>query len=119
MFCRICISCLLWLLLSTLPLSAEDLNDELNQQIDDLKTALLASNCTFERNGKTYTPQEALEHINKKHHYYADKIDSVERFIELSASKSMLSGQAYYMICGGERIKSADWLHDKSLLRVN
>ena len=110
---------LLWLLLLTWPLSAENLNEELNQQIDALKAELLASDCTFERNGKTYTAQEALEHINKKHRYYADKIDSVERFIEFSASKSMLSGKVYYMICDGERIKSADWLHEISLLRVN
>ncbi len=113
----------MWVFLA-LPLYSQELSaeasveksNELNQQIDYLKTKLLLSGCAFERNGKTYTPQEALQHINKKHRYYEDKIDSLDQFIELAASKSMMSGKAYYMMCDGLRIKSADWLHQRLLM---
>ena len=108
----ITISTLVIAMLITVPSIAED---RLASQIDTLILTIEDSGCHFIRNGKTYTPVEGVAHIKKKYNYYKDDIDSIDKFIELSASKSMISGKPYYVMCGDkERQVSATWLTMKA-----
>lgn len=90
------------------------ISDTESEKIEYLKAELLASGCEFERNGKRYDAEQAVSHINKKHDYFMDEIDSAEKFIELTASKSTMSGKSYYIHCpGSEKTESSVWLHDR------
>ena len=83
----------------------------LQQEIDHLLVFVGNSECRFERNGKSYAGKEAAEHIGEKYAYFESEFDSAERFIELTATKSTLSGKYYMILCGdNEKIKSKDWM---------
>ena len=106
------ISTLVTTMLIAVPSMAED---HLASQIDSLILTIEDSGCHFIRNGKTYTPAESVAHIKKKYNYFEDDIDSIDKFIELSASKSMISGKPYYVMCDDkERQVSATWLTMKA-----
>ncbi len=85
--------------------------DTVQEEIDHLITYLSDSGCTYIRNGMEYTALEAVEHINRKYDYFHDDIDSAETFVELSASKSTMSGKPYSIKCPGKvEQSSASWL---------
>jgi hypothetical protein len=106
------ISGLIIAMLITAPSMAEE---PLASQIDTLILSIEDSGCHFIRNGKTYTPVEGVAHIKKKYDYYKDDIDSIDKFIELSASKSLISGKPYYVMCDDKvRQISATWLTMKA-----
>jgi hypothetical protein len=99
-------------MLITAPSMAED---PLASQINTLILTIEDSGCHFIRNGKTYTPVASVAHIKRKYNYYKDDIDSIDKFIELSASKSLISGKPYYVLCDDkERQVSATWLTMKA-----
>jgi hypothetical protein len=81
------------------------------EEIEHLLQYLSESGCSYVRNGSEHTAQDAVAHIRKKADYYEDDIDSTERFIELSASRSTISGKSYNIRCPGlpEQDSSA-WL---------
>jgi hypothetical protein len=80
---------------------------EINHLIDYVQD----SGCTFIRNGKEHTPEEAAQHILKKYDHFKDKITSTEAFIAFCATKSILTNQPYKMRCPGQNIvESQDWL---------
>ena len=71
------------------------------------------SDCTYIRNGRQYTAQEAVSHIQKKYGYFKNKIKTPEDFIRLAASKSLMSGKPYMVKTNsGELLKSEAWLLD-------
>ena len=81
--------------------------DEINHLLMFVET----SDCVFLRNGKEYDGAEAVEHINKKYNHFKEDINSAEKFIELSATKSTISRQPYYIQCHGtEKTLSSTWL---------
>jgi hypothetical protein len=87
----------------------------LASQINTLILTIEDSGCHFIRNGKTYTPTKSVAHIRKKYNHFEDDIDSIDKFIELSASKSLISGKPYYVMCEHEeRQVSATWLTMKA-----
>jgi len=91
-----------------------DITQVERKKIEFLKAELIASQCKFERNGISYTPEKTIKHINKKHHHFKKDIDTATKFIELAASKSTMSGQPYFMLCKGvDRIESSVWLNNK------
>lgn len=99
-------------MLITIPAMAEE---PLASRINTLILTIEDSGCHFIRNGKTYTPVESVAHIKKKYKYFRNDIDSIDKFIELSASKSMISGKPYYVLCDdGQRQVSATWLTMKA-----
>ncbi|MDR3203425.1 MAG: DUF5329 domain-containing protein [Deltaproteobacteria bacterium] len=51
----------------------------------------------FIRNGKEYNSAQAAAHLKRKLSQAGAKIQTVENFIELLASKSSVSGQPYYI----------------------
>lgn len=80
-------------------------------------TALLArlesSGCRFNRNGDWHAGGEARAHLLRKLDAIEGKttVASTERFIELAATRSSTSGQAYQVQCGQAAPQaSADWL---------
>lgn len=69
------------------------------------------SPCKFERNGKLYDGAKASDHIKRKYDHFRDEITSTETFIEYAATKSMISGDYYLIVCPvAEPEKTADWL---------
>ncbi len=70
-------------------------NDVLKTEIDHLLNYLKNQKGEFIRNGKSHTPEKAVEHIIKKYNHHKKEITTTEKFIELCASKSILSGKPY------------------------
>jgi len=85
--------------------------DRVDQTIQYLISYVSGSGLTFIRNGSEYTSSEAAEHMNRKYQHFKDDIETPERFIELSATKSLLTGKPYLVVDGqGEKLKVSDWL---------
>ncbi len=99
-----------WLLTCTAAALA-DVPAAQQHEVQHLLTFIGKSDCTLIRNGKPYTGEEALAHIERKYDYLKKKITTTEKFIELSASSSSMSGRDYRVRCpGAPEIKSRDWL---------
>ena len=84
-----------------------------NTEIVALLDRLVASGCSFNRNGMWYSATEAEEHLLLKRNYFEAKepLPSAEKFIELAASKSMITGRPYLVRCqNAEPVKSSVWL---------
>lgn len=83
----------------------------MQNEIDHLLMFIENTKCQYERNGKLYIGNDAAKHIREKYNYFKDEIDSTESFIELSATKSKMSGKYYMILCkGNSKIKSQEWL---------
>lgn len=82
-------------------------------EITHLLNFIRTSNCEFLRNGSWHAAQDAHDHIKKKLDYirYRDTIRDAEHFIELAATRSSMSGEAYQVRCPGAPLKvCAGWL---------
>jgi len=80
-------------------------------EVEYLLGLVKTSACKFERNGKLYDGEKAYGHIEKKYEHFRDEITSTETFIEYAATKSMISGKYYLIICSGaEPENTGDWL---------
>jgi len=80
-------------------------------EVEYLLNLVKDSPCKFERNGKLYDGEKAYGHINRKYDHFRNKITSTEMFIEYSATKSMISGKYYFIVCpGADPEKTSDWL---------
>jgi hypothetical protein len=85
-------------------------------EVDALLSKFEASGCEFSRNGDWYSGAEAKAHLLRKLKYLEDKgmVQSAERFIELAASSSSMSGQPYLVRCGGGLpVQSGTWLRSQ------
>lgn len=86
------------------------------REIEQLMTALGASNCEFQRNGSWHGAPQAQAHLRKKHAWLRKRglVASAEQFIERAGSESSLSGRAYQVRCQGRPpVASATWLRAK------
>lgn len=80
-------------------------------EVEHLIAYLENSNCNMVRNGKTHSGEGGGKHVRRKYEYFRDDISSTEAFIELSATKSTMSGKPYEVHCPGEPPRdSADWM---------
>ena len=85
--------------------------DNLEQTVKYLLDFIANSDCTFIRNGKSYAPKEALEHIKAKYEYFKPEIKTPEDFIRFAATKSELSGKPYLVrFKDGKEMECAEWL---------
>ncbi len=85
--------------------------EDLNRTVAYLLNFVAKSDCTFIRNGKSYTPKEASEHMKGKYGYFKKEIKTPEDFIRLAASKSLMTGRAYKVKTkDGNEIECAKWL---------
>ena len=78
--------------------------------IEYLLASVAGSELQFVRNGKTHSGPEAVKHMRRKYEHFEDRIHSPEEFIELAATKSMLSGKAYTVRSDDGEIPTAEWL---------
>ena len=84
---------------------------DMQNEIDHLLTFIENTECQYERNGEMHSGTDSVEHIKKKYNYFKKEIDSAEKFIELSATKSTMSGQYYMVLCeDSQKIRSQEWL---------
>jgi len=87
-------------------------NEQLNATIEHLITFVQESNVTFERNFSSHDSTAAAEHIGKKYQHFQDEIDTPEKFIELCATRSLVTGKDYMVITPtGEKIPAGVWLN--------
>jgi hypothetical protein len=99
----------LWCLLAVAAPTSAPMRTEINALLDSLQS----SGCQFNRNGSWYSGSEAKDHLLRKLGYIEGRntIRSTEQFIELAASRSSSSGQAYQVRCDGQApVASQDWL---------
>ncbi len=81
------------------------------REVQHLIDFLSHSGCRMERNGKPHDAEEAVRHIVRKYNYYRDRIQTTEDFITLAATRSLLSGRSYRVLCNGKESRlMADWL---------
>lgn len=91
-----------------------DVPPEQLPEVRHLLQFVAASDCIIERNGSTHTGQDAIAHIQKKYDYFRDKIRTTEDFIELSASRSTMSGHPYTVRCDSRKPQTTgDWLRQE------
>ena len=110
-----------WRLLLTLPLvmlllvssnAAAQQSEDLDGTIQYLITYVRDSGVKFERNFGSHDSVEAASHIEKKYQHFKDEIDTPEKFIELSATASLVTGKKYRVITEqGEVIPAGEWLN--------
>ena len=86
--------------------------EDIDATVQYLITYVKESDVTFERNTTRYSGSVAAEHINKKYQHFKDDIDTPEKFIELCATGSLMTGKPYFIITEqGEQLPSSEWLN--------
>ncbi len=101
----------LGLLSGTVGTAAETVSPaESTAAIEYLLDLMADSSLEFVRNGKTHTGAEAAAHVRQKYEHYANRIESPEDFIELAATKSLLSGKLYRVRTADGAVPTAEWL---------
>jgi hypothetical protein len=86
---------------------AKHLSEIIQYLLDFVKT----SECIFIRNNKEHTAAEAAAHMQRKYEHFNDKIKTPEDFIRLAATKSLMTGQLYYVrLEDGKKLTSEIWL---------
>ncbi|AJO79033.1 MULTISPECIES: DUF5329 domain-containing protein [Pseudomonas] len=82
------------------------------KEIKGLLDFVSHSDCRFVRNGTEYPALQARAHLEKKLNYLEgkDKVSSAEDFIELAATRSSMSGEAYEVRCPAGAQPAGDWL---------
>mgnify|MGYP001551763817 FL=1 len=87
-------------------------NDELDATIQHLIEYVRQSDVQFERNFSSHDSQQAAEHIESKYQHFRDEIDTPEKFIELCATRSLVTGKAYQVIVAdGKSMPAGEWLN--------
>ena len=82
-----------------------------DQAVQHLIAHVAASDLTFIRNNDQFTGKEAADHMEKKYAYFREKIKTPEDFIELCATRSLISGKPYLVINEkGAMISTNEWL---------
>ncbi len=100
------ILCILICVISV-PVFASDMQSEINHLLAFLEN----SECQFERNGKIHSGIDTVAHAKRKYNYFKSRINSAEKFIEYSATKSTLSGKYYMVLCkDSPKVRTQDWL---------
>ena len=85
--------------------------EKVDTTIQYLMKSVSGSGLTFIRNGDRATPEKAAEHMNRKYEHFRDDIETPEDFIELCATRSLLSGKPYMVVDGqGRERRTSDWL---------
>jgi hypothetical protein len=94
---------------------AEDTRPQENadETIAYLLAFVAKSDCTFIRNGQSYTDKQAAKHMQEKGRYFKDQIVTPEDFIRLAASESLVTGQPYMVRTKeGKDLRCDEWLKE-------
>jgi Family of unknown function (DUF5329) len=85
--------------------------EKLNEEINYLFDYIAESKCIFVRNEKKYDSNKTILHLKKKFACYQDRIHTTEDFINLTATKSVISKKPYHIECTDHPVKtSREWL---------
>lgn len=88
-----------------------DVPPEQEHEVAHLLAFVRYADCQMIRNGTTHDSREGYRHMLDKYDYFRDRIQTTEQFIDLAATKSLLSGKRYQVACPGATPEpSADWL---------
>ncbi len=91
-----------------------DVPPEQRAEVAHLLSFVRYSDCEMIRNGTTHNGVEGYRHMLDKYDYFRDRIHSTEDFIDLAASKSLLSGKRYQVDCPAHKPQNASvWLRDE------
>jgi hypothetical protein len=98
---------------SALPYSIlQNISEE--QKIEKLINYIEKSEAIFIRNGSEYLAKEAADHLRMKLKKVGNKVKTAKDFIDLIASKSNMSGEAYKMkFKNGAIINTRDMLNNE------
>lgn len=84
------------------------------EKINKLILFIEKSNAVFIRNGSEYEAKEAADHLKMKRKKAGNKVKTAKDFIDLIASKSYMSGEAYKMkFSNGSIINTRDILYNE------
>ncbi|MFZ4798703.1 MAG: DUF5329 family protein [Bacteroidia bacterium] len=84
------------------------------QKIEKLISSIEKSDAIFIRNGTEYPAKEAADHLRMKRKKAGNKVKTAKDFIDLIASKSYMSGEAYKMkFKNGSTINTRDMLYNE------
>lgn len=107
----ICNRYILIFLLSAWAVTPNVFASVMQNEIDHLLGFVESTTCQYERNGQLHSGVQAVAHIRNKYNYFKDDIDSTEKFVELSATRSTMSGRYYHVLCAGSpEMTSQQWL---------
>lgn len=83
-----------------------------DQKIESLIAAVeTLEGSVFIRNGTEYTPSEAAAHLRKKLDAEREEIQSASQFVDVIASRSSLTGEAYKIrMASGEEVEARAYL---------
>ncbi len=93
--------------------AAQANQNRFEDEVAHLLNYIEQSDCTFIRNGTSYSAAEARAHIGRKFDHIKSRISSAEQFITYGASKSSITGKAYSIDCGGVSMESGRWLSEE------
>jgi hypothetical protein len=99
--------------LATTMVLAEDTRprENIDETIAYLVAFVAKSDCTFIRNGQSYTGKQASVHMQDKRRYFKGRIVTPEDFIRLAATKSLQTGQPYMVRSKeGKELRCDEWL---------
>ena len=109
-----CAVILCLLLASTAAPAADVPPPEVQAEIDFLLGRVADSGYVFIRNGSDHESVEAAGHMRRKYEHFEDEITTAEEFIELSATRSLITKRAYKVrFPDGEERETARWLLDE------
>ena len=85
--------------------------DCLDDTVQTLLTRVSESGYVYIRNGKEHDARDAAKHMRRKYEHFEDEIETPEQFIELAATKSMMTGRRYRIrLTDGTEMDTSDWL---------
>ena len=83
-------------------------------EVEHLVAFIADSDCAMRRNGRAHDAAEAAAHVRRKYGHFRDEIASTEDFIARAATRSLLSGRPYTVLCPGRAERpAADWLREE------
>lgn len=99
---------------AVLPASQEGAVDDTEGTIQYLVDYVAGSGLTFIRNGSSHPAPEAAEHMNTKYQNLKSRVSSPEDFIELCATRSLITGRPYEVVTkDGKTILTGEWLRQR------
>ncbi len=84
---------------------------DIDASIRCLIDVVASSEHTFLRNSTRYSGAQAAQHLQRKYAHFREQIQTVDDFIELAASRSLLTGKPYQVIdAAGATTPTSRWL---------
>ncbi len=105
------IAILTLILISPLSLAAAQMPQHEVDKARELLSIIGRSQLTFIRNGKEYSPKEAKAHLETKLEWALNRVSTAKEFVERVASKSLMTGEPYYIkLSDKKKVKAKNWL---------